>query len=118
MCYEPTYPQGTLHVWTVPQQANTLGLMPWVPLTRLQSLDTEVTFPPGYERWLRHALAVEVAPEYGREPSLIVVANLAQSIAAIKRTNTTVPLLGLDPAYSGRAAGAWDARTGRYVGRR
>ena len=36
VCYEPTYPKGTLTVWTVPQQANGLGLLPWVPLTQLR----------------------------------------------------------------------------------
>ena len=116
--YEPTYPLGTLHLWTVPEQANVLGLLPFVPLTRFSSLDAAVTFPQGYERWLRYALAVELAPEYGREVSPVVVATLAQAISAIKRVNSVVPTLGMDPAYSGRQAGTWDAYTGGYVWRR
>ena len=116
--YEPTYPLGTLHLWTVPEQANTLGLLPFVPLTRLSSLDAVVTFPQGYEQWLRYGLAVILAPEYGKEPSATVVATLAQSVSAIKRTNTVVPTLGMDAAYSGRQAGVWDATTGSDVWRR
>ena len=116
--YEPTYPLGTLHLWTVPEQANVLAVFPWVPLTRFPSLDAPLEMPPGYERWLRYALAVELAPEFGRDVSPVVMATLAQAVAALKRTNTRVPVLGLDPASSGRQAGEWDARSGGYVWRR
>lgn len=116
--YEPTYPLGTLHLWTVPQQANILGLLPWVPLTRFASLDTVLVFPPGYERWLRHALAVELSHEFGRELSPMLLAILAEAKSAIKRVNTTVPTLGIDPAFTGRQSGQWWAISGDYVWRR
>ena len=77
-----------------------------------------MVFPPGYERWLRVGLALELSPEYGKDPSPLLVAMLAESKSALKRTNTVVPLLGMDPAYSGRSAGAWDATTGSYLWRR
>jgi hypothetical protein len=116
--YTPTYPLGELRMWPVPQQAHTLGLFPWVPLTRFASLDTELTFPPGYERALRFGLALDLAPEYDREASTALVGAFAQAFSAIKRTNTVVPTLGMDPAMSGRQAGAWEASSGHYVWRR
>lgn len=116
--YEPTYPLGQLHLWTVPEQGNVLGVFPFVPLTRFSSLDAELNMPQGYEQWLRYGLAVILAPEYGKEPSATIVATLAQSISALKRNNTHVPTLGMDPAYSGRQAGVWDSHTGGYLWRR
>jgi hypothetical protein len=87
-------------------------------LRRFASLDTELTFPPGYERALRFGLALDLAVEYGREASTALVGAFAQAFSAIKRTNTVVPTLGLDPALSGRQAGEWDASSGQYVWRR
>lgn len=116
--YEPTYPLGQLHLWTVPEQANVLAVFPWVPLTRFPSLDGELNMPPGYQRWLTYALACELAPEYGKEPTPTIVATLASAISAIKRVNSVVPTLGMDPAFSGRQAGGWDARSGGYLWRR
>jgi hypothetical protein len=116
--YTPTYPLGELRLWPVPQEAHTLGVFPWVPLPRFASLDTAITFPPGYERALRYGLALDLAPEYGREASTALVGAFAQALSAIKRTNTIVPTLGLDPAFSGRQAGEWDASSGQYVWRR
>lgn len=116
--YEPTYPLGQLHVWTVPAQALTLGLLPWVPLPRFSTLDTAMILPPGYERWLRAGLAVELSMEYGVEPSQTLIAVLAESKSALKRVNTIVPTLGLDAALSSRQAGTWDATTGGYLWRR
>jgi hypothetical protein len=115
--YTPTYPLGELRVWPTPQAAHTLGLFPWVPLARFASLDTVVTLPPGYERALRYGLALDLAPEYGREASPTLVGAFAQALSAIKRTNTVVPTLGMDPAWSGRQAGDWDATAGTYLWR-
>jgi hypothetical protein len=116
--YQPTFPLGTLTVWPVPEETNALGVLPWVPLTRCASLDTVLQFPQGYERLLRAGLAVDLSPEYSREVSPTIAAMLAEAKSGVKRTNTVVPRLGMDPAYTGRAQADWWWQTGTYRGRR
>ena len=92
---EESFPLARLHVWPVPTLTTTrLILFPWLQLMSLPTLDTLVDFPPGYERLLRYGLAVELAPEYGREAPTVVVMTLAEAKSAVKRMNTKVPLLG------------------------
>lgn len=115
---EPQYPLAVLHVYFVPQRPYTLGLFPWLPLTRFDSLNSVVSLPEGYERALVVGLAVEMAPMYNKEATPTLVGALAQSVSALKRVNTIVPRLSTDPAYSGRQAGYWDASTDQYFWRR
>jgi hypothetical protein len=90
---ESSYPLARLHVYFVPQAAYTLVLFPWQRFVTFASLDSQVTLPEGYERALRLGLLVELAPEYGREVSLITLRNLAEARSAIKTVNTVVPAL-------------------------
>lgn len=116
---EPSIPLARLHVWPLPTTSTTaLILYPWLPLTTLPTLDDLWSFPPGYDRMLRAGLALELCHEYGREPSPLLIATLAEAKSAVKRLNTVIPTLGMDPAVSGRHAGGWDATVGEYLWRR
>ena len=66
--YEPTMPTGTLYGWPAPSQGWDITVYPWVTFGRFDHLDTEIFFPPGYERALRTNLALESAPQYGVNP--------------------------------------------------
>ena len=108
---ESTYPLARLHVYFVPQAAHTLALFPWMRFITFASLDTQVTLPEGYERALRLGLMVELAPEYGREVSLITLRNLDEARRAIKTANTVVPTLA-----SGWGCGGGEDETAIYRG--
>ncbi len=58
------YPLASLFPWPIPPSGDSLLLYPWTPLTAFASLDTTVALPPGYERALQAALAVEIAPMF------------------------------------------------------
>lgn len=63
--YNPTMPLGTLSFYQNPSTAGQLHLFGDLLLTNLSALTTVVNMPQGYSRWLKWALAKELAPEYG-----------------------------------------------------
>lgn len=85
--YEPTLTTGTLLLWPVPNAAHSLHVVTWTGVSTLASLSTALALPQGYERALAYNLAMDIAPEFGKEPSAIVVRVAAESKADIKRAN-------------------------------
>lgn len=65
MYYNGNAPLGTITIYPVPV-TGTLHIRSEKPLTEFTSLDTELEFPPGWERALIYNLAVEVSGEYGQ----------------------------------------------------
>lgn len=97
--YEPTLPTGTLQLWPVPNMAYSLHIVTWTSLAELASLATTITLPQGYERALAYNLAVEVAPEYEKQPAPSVQAIAMESKAAIKRVNNRPMLMNSELGY-------------------
>lgn len=85
------YPNRTLSFWPVPATAYAVEFWMWQPLATYETLDDELNMPPGYERYLRLKLAVEIAAEFGKEISASTRANLVEAEAAIKRMNQATP---------------------------
>ena len=73
--YNPGYALGEIYIY--PAGGGTLYLYSLKPLTTFTALTDTVTLPPGYERTLKYNLAIELAPEYGKEAT-ITIANRAQ----------------------------------------
>jgi hypothetical protein len=95
--YEPAYPLGVIHLWAVPSTPGmTLHLESLKPFTRLASLTTVITLPPGYERALRYSLAAELMPEYGVSNALVLELAVG-SKADLKRRNFRPSILSIDP---------------------
>jgi hypothetical protein len=95
---EGTHPLETINLWPVPSTAYQIALYSWKVLTQITTLDTSLAFPPGYERALVHALAIEIAPEYGKIPSDLVMAAALESKANIQRMNSKPHFLRVDCA--------------------
>ena len=51
--------------------------------------DDELVIPNHYERALRLTLALEIAPMFGVEPSMLLMKNQANAIDLLKRSNST-----------------------------
>lgn len=96
------YPLATINLWPKPTAAEKLVIYSWKPLTAIAELGTSISLPPGYSKAVRYNLALELAPEYGRDPSTIVVANAAESKANIKRMNSKPVYLECDIGLLGR----------------
>lgn len=85
------YPLRTITLFPVPSGPADIVLYLREPLADLTNIDADVMYPPGYERAFRFNLAVELAPEFGKQcpPELIARAN--NSILEIERLNS-VPM--------------------------
>lgn len=93
VAYAANLPLGELWVWPVPREPTTLTLYPWQVLRSWDDFDAEVLLPPGYERFLKPATAVDLAPYYDKQPSETVVAMRSEAKNNVKTVNVTIPLL-------------------------
>jgi hypothetical protein len=102
--YVNEFPFGKLTFWPTPSEA----LQLFISVDRVISdltLATVLSFPPGYRKALRAALACELCPEYGREPSPSLVEMAKTSKADIKRANHTATVAEYDSALTGPPTG-------------
>jgi hypothetical protein len=56
---------GTINIYPTPT-TGTLHIRSEKQLSQLPTLDTDLEFPPGWERALVYNLAIEIASEYGQ----------------------------------------------------
>jgi hypothetical protein len=103
--YVNTDPLGTITLWPTPTVANTLYLSVDRVLSTVASLATTIAFPPGYARAIRANLAVELCPEYGREPSRTLAKAASESKADIRRANHVPVVAEFDSALIGAPSG-------------
>lgn len=95
------YPQGSfpleiLSLWPVPSIANSLVTYSVKPLTAFAAVADNVSFPPGYARALRYNLALDMSPEYGRDPSAMIAMVAADTKADLKRKNIQPQMMSSD----------------------
>lgn len=112
MYAEGAYPLDNLNFWPVSNTTvNNVVLYSWKPLAELTLLTTLLSLPPGYERALRYALAMELAPEYGRAVPDTTIALAIESKAVIKRMNFKPRFLQVDNELRAKPA-VWNWMTG------
>jgi len=104
--YVGAFPLGVVNLWPVPSQALTLTLSMNMQFAQLTSAAQSLSYPPGYQKLLRYALAVELAPEFGVAPSPIVMATLAEAMASVKQANRQQPVMRFDDAIAPGGSGA------------
>lgn len=80
-----TFPDVTLTLWPVPTKTLQLVLYTWATFTVYSDLTDVFDLPTGWESAVRYALALELAPEYGREPSQFVITEAIRSKLAVRR---------------------------------
>lgn len=96
--YENTYPLGTIQLSSFTTPGDKLLLISAKPIEELPALTGDVTYPPGYDRAIRLGLAIELAPEYGKEVGAVTGSLYRAAIAGLKRTAAAnrVPTLEVD----------------------
>lgn len=99
---EGSFPNSTIYLWPVPAAANKVVLYSRKPIASFATVDDSILLPPGYQRALIYNLAIEIAPEYGKEPMSSVVMIAREAKENIKRTNIQSYIMGFDAAISNR----------------
>jgi hypothetical protein len=108
VAYQSTFPYGSLRVYPNPQQAGEVHFWTDVILSQFLSLTQAVNLPQGYARALKKLLAIELAPEYGKQPSPELLRQAWEARTYIKSLNEVpVKKLRYDSALmSGNGADA------------
>lgn len=94
--YEPSVPDGKIILYWVPQSTYTLFIDSEKQLQSFSTLTDLIVLPPGYKRFLRYNMAIEIAPEFLRVPSREVVSIAMESMRNIKRQNNRTRKLSLE----------------------
>lgn len=87
--YNSTYPLGVLYLWPVPTMAGELHIWADGVFTQFANLTDVVSLPQGYVRAMKKNLALELAVEYGKEPSRLLIEQARTSKAVIKALNSS-----------------------------
>ena len=82
-----TYPNFEMYIYPVPTRLLEWHFISVEELTQPADLSTVLAFPPGYLRAFVYNLAMEIAPEFGVEPSPQVVRIAMTSKRNLKRIN-------------------------------
>ena len=102
--YDNAIPNGNINLWPVPQLNSQLVLYSQEGLTQFASINDNVTLAPGGTRMMKYNLAVELAPEYGKNDLDAKIVAIAEgSMANYKRMiNQNKPYyMGTDDALAG-----------------
>ena len=89
VCYQPTFPLGTIWVYPNPQTAGQVFLWTDVILSEFTTPYQQISLPQGYNRALKKLLALELAPEYGKTPGAELLRQANEARNLIKGLNET-----------------------------
>lgn len=90
-----TFPDTTMTVYPVPTKSLEWHIVSVQELSQVSTVATVIYFPPGYLRAFRYNLAMELAPEFGVEPSPQVVRIAMTSKRNLKRINNPNDLMAI-----------------------
>lgn len=94
------YPNRNLFFWPIPSDSTkAVEVWCWEPL-HIVDLDAELNLPPGYERYLTYALALELSDEFGKVVSGEIVQSLMEAEDNLKSLNMVTFQTG--PSQAGR----------------
>jgi len=90
LLYDAGYPTGTIRLTPTPASGGSLELYSLKPLTAFAALGDTFDLPPGYEKALQFALALDLCSSLGRPVPETVAAGAQEAKQAIARLNADV----------------------------
>lgn len=90
-----TYPDIEMYIYPVPTRLLEWHFVSIEELSQPATLNTDLAFPPGYLRAFVYNLALEIAPEFGIEPSAQVKRIAMTSKRNLKRMNNPDDIMSM-----------------------
>ena len=101
--HETTYPNATIYLYPVPDQAYTLNLKLWSPFTVYTTVTESLALPEEYEDAICYNLAPRLAAENSDECSSTVVSLAISTFKELKSLNSQpIPKICTDPLKKGK----------------
>ncbi len=92
---------ATLRLYPKPIAGLTLYIDSWKQLQQFAAISTAISLPPGYQRAIEWNLCLELADEYGKTPTPLMLKNATDSKARIKTVNAPDTIMRLDAGVAG-----------------
>ena len=108
--YNPVYPLGVLYPYGTGGSSMVIDSLK--ALTDPATLTTEVEFQTSYDAAIKWNLMVHLAPEFGKNPSPIVLKMAHDSKKAIKSKNAANQINEADLSHLGRSGGYYNIDNG------
>lgn len=86
--YDNNHTLGNLYLHPVPDASYAITIYSTKPLTEFTSLTDDIDLPSPYERMLVTNLALDLAPDYEREPSMQLTKSAGEAKANVFKYNT------------------------------
>ncbi len=104
--YNPAYPLGVLYPYPVGGSSMVIDSLK--ALTDPATLTASVAFPTSYDAAIKWNLALELAPEFGREPSPFIAQRAYLAKRTIESKNAANQINAVDLSAIGRGRGYYD----------
>lgn len=110
--YEPVHSLGKIYLHPTPNAAETLCIDSIKPLADLaySGLGTTLTLPGETLVAVKFNLAIELAPEFGAQPSQVVIVRAQETLQSLKDATAVTRLRQISPEFSSRKT--WDFFSG------
>lgn len=95
----------TLQFSPIPSGAPSIAIYSDKAIVRFASLNDEVDLPPGYDALIKLGLSIQLAPDYGKEPSLTTLSTFNEAMSRVQSNNITPTYLQCDPAIVSNRGG-------------
>jgi hypothetical protein len=106
--FDNAYPLAKIKLHPAPTEAYTLFLLNEKPLSAVTSLSTEISLPPGWESVIVDNLAVRLAPEYGKDPSPLLLKAAADGVHNLRLASARIQTMDFDvPNNTGDIYTGW-----------
>ena len=93
--YDGGSPTGIVYFWPTASTSVSVTIITPTAKTAATDTTTAFVFPPGYDRYIENALALEMSPDFDVKPSPFLMGAAANAKRLIKRSNARIPQLDI-----------------------
>jgi len=112
--YEPVYPLGKIYYDYQPGTSYSLVLTSMKEIGAFASLDTSISLPSEYDKFMKFNLMVDLCPDYGMQIPDAVMVGATESKQALKRISAANRATTLNSDLGLRSVGQYNINSDSY----